>query len=175
MPDAPEGLIVHLTPRRVRLRIPAKRHDRQFFSTARQHLSQRSGVQAVEVNPATASILIHSSDSAAVLEALGREGLLTLVEQPTVTAQASPLEQVRQQLSEWDRQLQEWTGIRHDTRAYIFGALVLSAAYQFARGDIFAPATTLLWYAGEALRLWVPADKTASVAPTETTETENAG
>ena len=36
----------------------------------------------------------------------------------------------------------------------IFAALIASAIYQGARGQMLAPATTLLWYAGEALRFW---------------------
>jgi hypothetical protein len=175
MPNAPEGHVVHLTPRRLRIRIPAKRHHQGFFSTVRQHLSQNSAVERVEVNPITASVLIHTPDSKAFLEGLGREGPFTIVEQLSGTAQANPIKQVRQQLSEWDKQLQEWTGIRHDARAYIFVALVLSGVYQLARGEIFAPAATLLWYAGEALRLWVPSVNAGSNAPTEAAGHEDSG
>ncbi|MBO0733523.1 MAG: hypothetical protein J2P49_04245 [Methylocapsa sp.] len=156
VPGAPKGHMVHMTPHRLRIRVPAKRHDKRYFLAARQHLAEQPGVRGVEVNPATASILIHSQDSMAFLDALGSGGPFAVIDQPSAPAQASTLEQARQQLGEWNAQLQRWTGSRHDARAYIFIALVLSAAYQLIRGDIFAPAATLLWYSGEALRLWVP-------------------
>jgi hypothetical protein len=174
MPDAIEVNVVHLTHRRLRIKIPAKRHDEQFFATARQHLSERPGVQSVEVNPTTASILIHTSDARALLQALGRDGRFTIAEQHADAQESNPLEQVRHQLAEWDKQLQEWTGVRHGARAYIFIALVLAAAFQFARGEIFAPASVLLWYAGEALRLWIPSDKAGSGTPAESTELNDA-
>jgi hypothetical protein len=160
MPDLPEGRVVHLTPHRVRVRVLAKRHDGHFFSAMRQRLEQRPAVRSVEVNPATASILIHSSDSQALLRALEQEGV-PIVEEFR-ESQRSSLEEVRAQLIEWNKSLQQWTGSRNDARAYIFIALVLSAIYQISRGDIFAPAATLLWYAGEALRLWVPGAKDES-------------
>jgi Heavy metal associated domain 2 len=161
MSESSEGHVVHLTPRRLRVRVPAKRHNRSFFFTAQQHLSRHPGVERIEVNPATASILIHSSDSRAFLETLGRGGPFVIAEQAS-KQQVPLMEQARHQLAEWDKQIQQWTGSRHDTRSYIFLALLLSAAYQLIRGDIFAPAASLLWYASVVLRNWGSADRTES-------------
>jgi Heavy metal associated domain 2 len=170
MPDAPEGHIVHCTRHRLRVRIPAKRHDKVFFSNTRDYLSRQPRVEGVEVNPLTGSVLVHASDARSLVESLGRDVPFILVEQLSTTAERNPLEQVRDQLSEWDAQLKQWTGSRHDARVYIFVILMLSAAYQLVKGDVFAPAATLLWYAGEALRLWIPSDKDTDFQPGESGE-----
>lgn len=159
MPDVPTGRVVHRTHHRLRIKVPAKRRDKSYFTNARQRLSRVPTVDAVEVNPLTASILIRSSDPGSVLEALALEGPFTIGGLESEGEPAQLLDQVRQQLAEWDQMVQEWTGSRHDSRAYIFMALVLGAGFQLLRGDIFAPASTLLWYAGEALRVWSSDEK----------------
>lgn len=161
MADVPEGHVVHLTPCRLRVKVPSKRHDHSFFGAARQRLAGQATVERVEVNPATGSILIHSADSAALLRALENDGPFVVVERP-FAEQAPSLASVRRQFADWDEQIRHWTGMRNDVRIYIFFALVLSAAYQLARGNIFAPAATLVWYASEALRVWSPREKIGS-------------
>jgi hypothetical protein len=156
MADAPEGRVVHLTRKRVRIKVAARRHDSSFFRTAREQLAGRAAVESVEVNPATGSILIHCPDSRALIDELQHSGMLVLVE-PTPEREAPPsLEQFRQQFTDWNKQIQYWTGTKADARVYLFFALVLGAVYQFARGNVFAPAATLIWYASEALRVWTP-------------------
>lgn len=173
MHDIPEGYVVHMTPRRLRIKVPEKRRDSSFFSAARQRLSQRPSVRGIEVNPATGSILIHSSDPRAFLGALGSDGPFTIVEQQREAEGDLPLiEQAREQIASWDKQIQEWTGSRHDTRSYIFFALMLAAAYQIIRGDIFGPAASLLWYAVVVLRSWGPL-KAQSDANSDEAETRD--
>jgi hypothetical protein len=155
MADAPEGRVVHLTRKRLRIKVAAKRHDSSFFRTAQELLTGRAAVETVEVNPATGSILIHSSDSAAVMNELKTAGVFVVIEPPPEQPTPS-LEQFRQQFVDWNKQLQYWTGTKGDARVYLFLALVLSAIYQLARGNVFAPAATLMWYASEALRVWTP-------------------
>lgn len=158
MADKPEGHVVHVTPRRLRIRVPGKHRDALFFSDVRSELSARPGVDAVEVNPSTSSVLIHCTDSQAFLEMARRDAPFALAEELLDMAKLPLLAQIRQSLAEVNQQVQRLTGSRDDIRTYIFLVLVLGAAYRLYRGDIFAPAATLLWYAGEALRLWSFAD-----------------
>jgi hypothetical protein len=158
MAEAPEGRLVHVTPKRLRLKVSSKRHDGAFFRNAQEQLSRRAAVKGVEVNPLTGSILIHSSDSKALIRELKSDGQFVIVEH-LPDQQAPSLEQFRQQLADWNKQIQYWTGTKADARVYVFLILVLSAFYQLARGQVFAPAATLIWYASEALRTWVPRDK----------------
>lgn len=164
MAELPEAHVVHLTPRRLRIKVPARRHDPAFFNAVKQRLAELDAVRGVEVNPATGSILVHSSDSRALLQALESDSPFVVVER--LSEQAPSLESVRRQLTNWETQIRRWTGMRDDVRVYIFFALVLSAAYQLKRGNIFAPAATLVWYASEALRVWSPKEKTERSAGT---------
>lgn len=136
----------------MRIKVPERRHDRSFFTTAQQRLAKRDSVTCVEVNPATGSILLYCSDSRALLQELEKDGAFVIVER--LPGETPSLDGVRRQLHDWESQIQRWTGMRRDVRVYVFFALIVSAAYQLARGNIFAPAATLIWYASEALRVW---------------------
>ena len=55
----PEATISHHTTRRLRLHIPKHKRDTAFFAKIRDELSKLEGVERVEANPSTASVLIH--------------------------------------------------------------------------------------------------------------------
>jgi hypothetical protein len=59
-------IVHHIEGRRMRLRVPHKRHDRTFFRHLQQRLDGIEGVKA-EVNPAAASVLLHYSGASHVL------------------------------------------------------------------------------------------------------------
>jgi len=67
---------------------------------------------------------------------------------PAVTEQAA------QAFAQADATVRHWTGNAADLRSAIFLALIAGGIYQLLRGNIAAPAATLLWYAGATLRLW---------------------
>ncbi len=95
--------------------------------------------------------------------ALGGEGDPFAIGEAQETA-TPEFEQIRLQIQEFNEWFRRWTGGRSDPRLYIFMTLVLGAMIQLARGEVMAPAATLLWYAGEALRVWglpLPHDKGA--------------
>ncbi len=155
MAEAPHAFIVSETPARLRLKIPTRRHDAGFFKHASHKLTEQRPAARVEVNPTTGSILIHAEDVRACLEALDRDGVLVLTEQPD----SSPrFEQLRERMLDFNEWFMRITGGKGDARVYIFTLLIISAAYQAMRGEVFAPAATLLWYAGEALRVWKSPD-----------------
>lgn len=145
----------------MRIRVPNKRHDPSFFVDAQRRLGERSSVNSVEINPATGSILLHCADARSLLDELERDAPFVIVER-LPSQQAPSLDEVRRRLVSWENDIQSWTGTRQDVRVYLFFALVLSAAYQLARGNIFAPAATLIWYASEALRVWGERGKAAN-------------
>ncbi len=158
MADVPQARVVHQTPHRVRVKIPEKRHDETYFRQATQQLSHKMPHAQVEANPTTASILVQSPQAGALLAALGGEGdPFQITEWPD--EKTPQFEKIRDNVEGFNAWLRQRTGGRNDARLYIFIALLFSAAYQFARGEIMAPAATLLWYAGEALRFWAPPEK----------------
>jgi hypothetical protein len=154
MRDTPEGYVVHRTSARLRVAVPAKRRDRAFFAAAEEELHGHPGVKHVETNPATASILIHSADSGALLEMLRLQAPFTIVEEAP-KGQMLALAPVRQQHWGWDRQIQKWTGGRSNpARAVVFLVVVAGVAFQVARGKRLSAAATVLLYSGRMLQRW---------------------
>jgi hypothetical protein len=141
--------ICHLIPGRVRLRIPSRRGDIKYFTLVHRKLAALDGVQLVVVNPSTSSLLIsHSLAVNRLIEYAKVENLFEV----TPNRPSAPVSDI---ISEHARSVEQ------RLRALSFGRLDLSslgflvflclAIMQILRGQLFAPATTLLWYAIQAL------------------------
>jgi hypothetical protein len=153
----PQARVCHLAHGRLRLKIPEKRRDEAFFDTVRKQLSGQNGIERVEVNPLTASVLVqfHDPDAPVAENALKNDlfkvdvdALEAVVEPPALTEEAAEV------FAQADMTVRQWTGNAADLRSAIFLALIVGGLYQLLRGNIAAPAATLLWYAGATLRLW---------------------
>ncbi|MGK9235669.1 hypothetical protein KXS07_03785 [Inquilinus limosus] len=155
MADRPAGHICHLTPGRIRIRIPERRHDAAYFAAVQDRLSQWAGVEAVAVNPRTASVLVHYSDAAGLFHAHATANdLFTLVD-PPVGRPASPAAWIRSAAGRPRGRLgRGWSAAKTELRSAIAIGLLGAGVYQLLRGRIAAPAVTLLWYAGDAAGLW---------------------
>jgi hypothetical protein len=151
MAETPAAYIVHETPMRLRLRIPEKRNDKAYFTTTLHRLQNIPGVEA-EVNPATSSILLRGAQAGKAVIELGAQAPFNIMRsQPEA---GLGLEQLRKQLQTANEGFTRLTG--GDARALVVLALAISGVMQLARGNVVAPAVTLLWYAAEALRCWTP-------------------
>lgn len=171
MADLPEAHVVHLSQGRLRIRIPEKRRDEAFFKTVEERLRSWQSVERVETNPLTAGVLVHFSDLGGLfaenamrndLFAVNIDELRAEHERPrqTITAWA------RQRWAESDRLLRRWTDDKADLRSAAFLVAVAGAIIQAYRGQIAPPAATLLWDAGEMLRIWRTAlDEASDSAP----------
>jgi len=150
MDETPEACVVHETKGRLRLRIPAKRHDAAFFAQLERELLEKMPKARIETNAATASVLICSADPRRAVDVLGERAPFRISNEP----EESAFEDTSRRIKGLNEKLARWSGGANDGRILIFAALIASAIYQGARGQMLAPATTLLWYAGEALRFW---------------------
>lgn len=155
----PPAYIAHFTPGRVRLRIPRRRRDTAFFAEVKTAVEGWPGIDEVRANPRTASVLVFFSDPAAVLAHAQNSDLFEIreAEPSSPRRPAIPLAHRAQEkartLSRW---LEQFTGGRTDLRSLLLLALVGAAAYELHRGNIRAPATSLLWYASELLGARAP-------------------
>jgi hypothetical protein len=155
MAEAPHAHVVHHTHDRVRVRIPEKRHDESFFSDTAHRLARKMPEAHIETNPATASVLVTGpNDPWSLLKTLGGDSPFQLGGEDD--SQTPRFEQVRDKIKGFNDWFLRQSGGSRDARWYVFLVLIISAIYQLARGEIFAPAATLFWYAGEALRVWTP-------------------
>lgn len=151
MADPPQAYVVHETPSRLRLKVPARRRDRAYFSAASRLLSEKLPAARIDANPLTASILICGPDAGRLLDRPDDLGPFRISREPE-----SQVGELGRELQAFNRRLVNVSAGRVDARAYIVLALLVGAMVQIARGRIFAPAVTLLWYAGEAIRAWTP-------------------
>jgi hypothetical protein len=169
MPELPRAEIRHITTGRLRLRIPERRRDGAFFGRVRQGLAGWPGVVGVEVNPVTAGVLIHFTGAPAHLLAHARnDDLFRLVDQRAEPA--ALVDEIREGAMNVDRMLRHLTG-GGDLRTAVFLALLAGGIYQLFRGNIAAPAATLLWYAGEAVQIWGPPQAGATAPAPDTAST----
>lgn len=158
MPKLPEARVVHATNRRLRLKIAERRGDEQFFSGVERQLGGWDSVERVETNPLTGSVLVHFSEPAALFADNALKNQLFTVSYDDLAASrdqaASVTEWAARRVGDADHAVLRWTGGAADIRAVVFLMLVGAGAVQLLRGNIMAPAATLLWYAGAMLRLW---------------------
>ena len=161
MPDLPEAHVCHFTSSRVRLRIPERRRDHAFFESVKRQLSQWQGVERVEVNPATASVLVHYSDGPAFLaEHYAKNNLFALGDIPSEqpTPERLPVISIAQRtrggVEAFDKAVQRLSGGQADLRSLVLLGLLGTGVVQLLRGNVAVSAITLFWYAGDALRLW---------------------
>jgi hypothetical protein len=153
MAEIAEAYVTHLTPNRVRLKVPGRRRDERFFADVREQISRWPSVALVEVNPVTGSILIHAAANARALVANPpRSELFRFA--TSSQDESQPLDLVHQEILKLDRQLQEMSGRGGNLLVTVFLLFLITGIVQAWRGHIAPPALTLFWYAAATLRLW---------------------
>ena len=157
MPNLPAARISHFTARRLRIKVPEKRRDTDFFDTVAGRLATWDSVESVETNPVTASILIHFSDPERLfLEAAAKNDLFDIDLDAAFGASSPPVvtEAAVQSFESADHVLRRWTQNQIDLRGVLFVLLLAGGVLQLLRRRLDAPAPTLLWYAGDLIGLW---------------------
>lgn len=161
-PDArPKARVVHCMTGRLRLKIPQKRGDHGFFAAVERMLSGWDSIRRVATNPLTGSLLVYFTEPEALFAEnslkndLFRVAIEDLGDLLGEAAPAVPLvERAMQQMRGIDQVLRNGSGGGADIRTLAFLALLAAGLVQLMRGQVSAPAATLLWYAGAILRLW---------------------
>lgn len=145
----PKADVVHQVPGRIRIRVPSERGNSAFFAEVSRQLGECPGVTGVETNPVTASVLLrHTSPLAGILGFTKERGMFQVEEAKRVPLQklaATNLEGV-------SRNLQLIAGEEVDLNSAILVVLTGMAIHQAIKGNVLAPAATLIWYALSMLR-----------------------
>lgn len=144
MPVPARARVAHRLPGRVRLKIPERRGDAAFFAELGQVLADCPLVEAVRPSPAMASLVVHhrGSDSA-VTDFVAASGLLRFEEAGPTPAMDALLAQG----GALDKSVRRLTDGTADLSTVAVVSLVIAAGVQVMRGNVLAPAATLLWYA----------------------------
>jgi hypothetical protein len=141
MKKPPEAHQVHRTENRLRVRVPSKKGDEDYFEQLSQEFADHDGVEEVFVNPHTGSALfVHKTDPRKIVHHAAENQLFTIVpkKQPVQTLFGG----VADVLREGNKKLKRMTGGELDVRSLVFLLLLVSGAYQLFRGNVAVPA----WY-----------------------------
>lgn len=143
----PQARVEHLSPGRLRLRVAGQRGRAAYFETVRGRLELEPAVRAVQVNARTGSVLLYLREPVNWPQLLARVAQLDLFR--LVRAPAPGASTRRVQAPQVPGRLAE---LGTTSSAVLALALLAGAAVQSWRGQIAAPAVTLVWYAMQLLR-----------------------
>lgn len=147
----PAAHLIHHTRERIRLRIPERRGETAFFEKVVGELAGYPGIDRIETNPVTGSVLLSPAvELAPLAEKAERIGLFTLA--ASATATTLPLAAgLARGFQDLNGQLRQLSAGHLDLASLGFLALVGAALLQLQRGNVLGSASTLLWYASELL------------------------
>lgn len=146
-----KAYLVHKAPGRLRLRVPELRGEVPFFRELVARISPLEDVAAVQANPDTGGILIlHRRDTQrAVLDRVA--SVVNLTEEEYVPPSA--FSRAVTGLGKLDEVIARETRGGSSLSSVIFLVLVGMAIAQIARGQVMAPASSLIWYALDLTRV----------------------
>jgi hypothetical protein len=154
----PVAYVAHALSGRIRLKVPTERGNADYFDRVGRGLAECPGISRIEVNSRTGSLLLLHTESIARITTFARDRQLFIVEDDGAPWH-TPLNQAAKQWAELDQAITRFSLGALDTRSLVFMILLLTSALQIFRGQILAPASTLLWYVLELLlNSQVPAD-----------------
>jgi hypothetical protein len=140
------AILSHQTPGRLRLKIPSKKGDELFFQSLKDQLSDLSGVERIEANPITGSILlIHSIDTEKIARYALDHGLFEI---KWGSANATYFHrEVSKAFNILDKQAKSLTAGEINLGALASLALIAAGTYQIFKGNFAAiPWYTAYWY-----------------------------
>lgn len=154
----PVAYIKHQLPGRVRLKIPQKKGDFEYFDRIAELFSVCPDVSQLQLNPVAGSLLIcHGTETQFlnIAEFAHSNGLFTLIDPPEeiITIPHVPLARLTANgLGNIDELLMGFSRGRLDSRTLLIMALIGLAVRQGSRGNMMGAASSLIWYAFRLLK-----------------------
>jgi hypothetical protein len=146
----PLAEVIHHGVSRLRLRIATHRGQPEFFQRVVEGLVTLEGLDRIEANPDTGSILIMPGIDPARVAAHAESAGLFRLGSASVTVRPIT-EGLAAGFRDANNALKSISGGRVDLASTAFVALVGAAAVQLRSGHVLGPASTLLWYAAGLL------------------------
>jgi len=143
----PEAYISHQTPERLRIKIPSKKGDERYLTHLKELFSALEGIEAVESNSVTGSILfLHKASGERIAEYGLANNLFRL---KGLNASPARLQQrISGTFKGADNRLKAFTGGEIDMGGLAFLILLGAGIYQLSVGNVAAlPWYGAFWYA----------------------------
>lgn len=143
----PEAHVSHCTSHRLRIKIPLKRGSESFFRTMEERFSTLPGIESVEANPLTGSVLlIHQSDTQSLCRLIQQRRIVNLKE--TLKRQTTLRQDITRGVKIVNTHVASMTGGKVDLLDVAGLSLLSAGIYQLLKGNFMAPAWyTAFWYA----------------------------
>jgi hypothetical protein len=144
----PTAYVCHRMNGRIRLRVPSRRGDPEFFARCLEEIEKEFGCK-VQINSFSGSVLVVSKEGEeALLARVVALGLFELVEKPPAERASDPVAaQMRRGLSQLDEHLKEASSGRLDFVSVATLGLLGLGAIQALRGASVGPASSLFLHA----------------------------
>jgi hypothetical protein len=157
MASLPRGFVAHVSQGRVRVKIPEKKNDQEYFSQLKKYLEPLPGVKKVETNSLTGSVLVlhtldlKSLDDLKIMSDYSEMlGLFKVA--PPDASNASIARSLAGGFVGLNQSVQGLTAGAMDLPTLGFFGLLGVGLWQMSRGEVAVPAITALWYASSLLK-----------------------
>ncbi|MEO5336527.1 MAG: hypothetical protein H7841_06500 [Magnetospirillum sp. WYHS-4] len=144
------GYLCHRALGRTRVRIPERRRDSDYFERVARVLAACPGIEAVEANALTASLLVSHAGDVEALARLARDRDLFDLRSGPIPAKTLT-DSVGKGGAAVSRALGQWTGGQADLAVVAFLFFVTLGVAQVFRGRVAIPAITAFWYAASVV------------------------
>lgn len=148
----PKAHISHQTSGRLRIRIPSQKGNAPYFASLKERFSSFPGIQKIEVNPLTGSVLVlhqidlKQIDFKMISDYTEQSGLFRF-EQSKHSA-GSVSQRVVETFQDANRKVEKFTGGEVDLPTLSFVGLLGVGLFSMARGKAAAPTWHVaFWYA----------------------------
>lgn len=155
--DLPLAYIKHQLAGRVRLKIPTRRGNEEYFEFLAETLVECEAIDQLQTNSVAGSLLIESSEQTLIdiMAFAEARGLFIIVDGDEIDgfipAHRSIADWSSRGVSLFDSQLNLLSDGRVDLRSVFFLGFMGLAVHQAVRGNFMSPATTFFWRALELL------------------------
>ncbi len=149
-----EGYIAHQSPGRLRIKFPAQKGDEGFFGNLGRMLLSGPGVQKVEANPLTGSVLLlHESNSDSIIEFAREKEMFRVARAEKEESPGTVFhESLTSSFAELNERVKSAMGGQIDLWGTTSLFLIAAGIYQVVRGNFTAiPWYTALYYGSNIL------------------------
>jgi hypothetical protein len=143
----PDAVVSHISPGRMRIKIASKKGDAAYFSLLKEFFSKCNGIERLEVNPLTGSVLfLHNLDVKAIAEYALKNNIFIFNE--AVTRRTVLHRSLSEVFAGINSRIERFTGGDMDLSGTALLALLGLGVFQIGRGNFAAPAWYVaFWYA----------------------------
>lgn len=149
----PEATISHHTARRLRIHIPQRKRNPAFFAKIRDELAKLEGVERVEANPSTGSVLIHHRSSVGAIAQFAETAkLFALAVEGAPLNPTSLASRINENVRKLNKQLVAAThGTLDLTSVTAFGLAVGGVLKGIVCKDFLPSGGNMVWWAASLL------------------------